>query len=384
MLRWALAAVSVAATRYRAAVRVLVDALAARTGGGLTYLRSLLPHAAQADPELELLVAVSASNALGDLHGTAVEVAGVETVGRRVLWEQTRLESLARDVEADVIFAPSEIAPLRGEIPVILGFQNPNLFAPTLERDVRQYARLRLLRFAANLAARRADALVFVSEPFRRLAESRLPSTEAPRHTVTIWIDPSFTPKGSFGRFDALRPYLLSVSDVYRYKSLPVAIDAFAQLAQVHGDLRLLLAGRVVNHGASRRIDERIRAHRLEDRVIRLDSVPFEEMPQLYRGAMCFVFPSLLESLGLPPLEALACGVPVVAARASVMPELLGGAASYFAPGDPSDAARRVDEALGTAPPPAAAEVLFRHDALGSGAALAGVFRQTVARRSLR
>jgi glycosyltransferase involved in cell wall biosynthesis len=373
--------VSVAPTRYGAAVRVLVDALAARTGGGLTYLRSVLPRAADADPELELVVVVAGSETVSLVrNGTVVEVVGAKNVARRLLWEQTRLDSVARDVEADVIFSPSEVAPLRSSTPVVLGFQNPNLFEPRLERDVRQYARLRLLRVAADLSTRRADALVFVSEPFRRRVEPRLPSTSAPRRTVTVGIDPSFGPEGGAGRFDTFRPYLLSVSDVYRYKSLPIAVDAYAQLAQDQRDLHLVLAGRVVNRAASRQIDERIRAHRLGDRVIRLDAVPFDEMPQLYRGASCFIFPSVLESLGLPPLEALACGVPVVAARASVIPELLGDAASYFAPGDAHDAARRVVEALGKPPPPAAAEVLARHDPAASGATLAGVFREAAGR----
>lgn len=358
-------------------MRILVDALAARTGGGLTYLRALLPHAAAVDPQLELVVAVARPGMLGGAEaGRVVEIVAADSLPRRLLWEQTRLSALARDVDADVIFSPSEIAPLNATVPVVLGFQNPNLFQPTLEQDVRQYVRLRALLAAARISAHRARVLVFVSDAFRRLAEPKLPRTAAPRRTVTVGIDRAFSPGSSAGRFEALRPYLLSVSDVYRYKSLPVAVDAFAALARQQPELRLLLAGRPLNAAESTRLDERIRVHGLRERVVRLGHVPFEEMPDLYRGADCFVFPSILESLGLPPLEALACGAPVVAARASVMPDLLGGAAAFFPPGDAAAAAAAVARVSAGERPDAAAvaAVLERHDPAAAGRALVDVF----------
>ena len=367
-------------------MRVVVDALAARTGGGLTYLRSLLPAALAADGELELTVVVSRPDVLSGLipqpRVTVVELPSAERLARRLAWEQTGLDALCRAVDADLLFAPSEIAPLRVSKPLLVGLQNPNLFAPDSRESPRQRARFRLLRAAARAAVRRADAVVFVSDAFRRAAEPLLPSTGAPRHTVTVGIDPRFEPAGGAGRFEALQPYVLCVSDVYAYKEIPVAVDAFARLAGDRADLRLVLAGSAAEARESARIDDRIARRGLGERVVRLGAVPYHEMPELYRGAACFIFPSVLESLGLPPLEALASGVPVVAARASVMPDVLDSAAMFFPPGDAVSAATLLDAALdgghaGEEIARARANVLARHDPQATGAALAAVLRST-------
>jgi glycosyltransferase involved in cell wall biosynthesis len=355
-----------------------VDALAARTGGGLTYLRSLLPAASAADPELELTVIAAHGDVLpSTARMTVLEVPTAAALGRRLVWEQTRLAAIARDLGADVIFAPSEIAPLRAGLPVVVGFQNPNLFVESQSAEpLRQRLRFRALLVAARASARRADALVFVSNGFRRVAEPRLPRTSAPRFTVTVGIDRRFTSVGGAGRFESLRPYVLCVADVYAYKALPVAVEAFALLAARRPELRLVLAGRRVEEPESARVDARIRERGLADRVTRLDSVPYEEMPALYRGAACFLFPSLVESLGLPPLEALACGVPVVAASASVLPDVLDDAALFFPPGDAGAAAEAVERALTEEQDAAAvASLLARHDPAVTGSALAEVFR---------
>jgi glycosyltransferase involved in cell wall biosynthesis len=236
-----------------------------------------------------------------------------------------------------------------------------------------------VLRAAARASVRRADAVVFVSDAFRGVAEPHLPASSARRHTVTVGIDARFSPDGGADRFEAFRPYVLAVSDVYRYKSLPLAVDAFAALAHERPSLRLVLAGRAQDAVESARIDERIEHHALQHRVLRLGSVEHDEMPALYRGASCFVFPSTLESLGLPPLEALACGVPVVAAHASVMPDVLDGAAAFFAPGDAAAAVAALRGALdgGGQDAQARRDVLARHDPAVVGAALAAVFRET-------
>jgi alpha-1,3-rhamnosyl/mannosyltransferase len=77
-----------------------------------------------------------------------------------------------------------------------------------------------------------------------------------------------------------------------------------------------------------------------------LDSVPEAELPSLYSGASAFVFPSLYEGFGLPVLEAMACGTPVVCSRSSSLPEVVGDAAILFDPMNVSDIARSLDNLL--------------------------------------
>ena len=78
-----------------------------------------------------------------------------------------------------------------------------------------------------------------------------------------------------------------------------------------------------------------------------LGHVPDEDLPGLYAGAQCFVLPSLYEGFGLPCLEAMACGTPVVASNAGALPETCGGAALLVDPRDPAAIADAVEQAIG-------------------------------------
>jgi glycosyltransferase involved in cell wall biosynthesis len=336
-------------------MRVLVNGLSARTGGGLTYLASLLDAALAADAELRLELVLPGRDgplvSLGVHDRVQIHAPFARPVPlpARLLWEQTRLPSLARRSGADVLFAPAELAPIRSPVPVVVGFQNPNLYARPCPFPFAQRCRLDALLHAARLSARNAAALVFVSEPFQREALAVLGVSPARAYVVSPGIHRSFHETGGHGLFDALRPFILSVSDVYAYKNFPFLVSAFARLRETRPDLRLVIAGRPVHTDAAAAIRERIRELDLEPAVVLLGGVPLRDMPSLYRSAECFVFPSLLESYGFPPLEAMACGVPVACSNASVMPEVCGDAAAYFDPTDVEDCARTLGNLLADA-----------------------------------
>lgn len=335
-------------------MKVLVDALSARTGGGVTYLASLLEAALAADTELRLqLVLQGYEGPLASL-GTHERVEIHRPFNRalplpmRVVWEQSRLSTLARRSGAHVLFAPAELAPVSTTVPVVVGFQNPNLYSRPCPLSLVQRARLGALLKAARFSARRAAALVFVSEPFRREALAVLGVSPKRAHVVSPGIHRTFyeTPEEP-SPFEALRPFVLSVSDIYAYKNLPFLVSAFARVRETRPELRLVIAGRPVHADAAADLRQRVRKLGFDSGVVVLrGSVPFRDMPSLYRSAECFVFPSLLESFGFPPLEAMACGVPVACSNASVMPEICGDAAAYFDPTDVKDCARAMSDLL--------------------------------------
>ena len=117
-------------------------------------------------------------------------------------------------------------------------------------------------------------------------------------------------------------------------------MQAFA-LARLEG-VRLVFTGE-----ASKRFLELAQAHGVAEKITFLGLVPDSKLPALYRGALAFVFPSLYEGFGLPPLEAMACGTPVVASDRTAIPEVVGDAALLVDPYDPemlAQALRRVVE----------------------------------------
>jgi len=136
------------------------------------------------------------------------------------------------------------------------------------------------------------------------------------------------------------KPYLLYVGNAYPHKNLERLILAFEKLSK-EMTLKLILVGEIDYF--YRRLKKQF-AH-LEN-VILTDFVSDEEMAALYQNASCYVFPSLCEGFGLPPLEAMAAGLPVVSSSSTCLPEVLGRAAAYFNPKDTEEIAQRIKQVL--------------------------------------
>lgn len=132
------------------------------------------------------------------------------------------------------------------------------------------------------------------------------------------------------------RPFVLYVGSAYPHKNLDRLLQAFREFrSSAHGDWRLILVG-----GRDYFYD-RLRAEAadqgLDQNVHFFGRATDEELNTLYEKASLYVFPSLCEGFGLPPLEAMSHDLPVIAARSSCLPEVLGPAAEWFDPRDPSD-----------------------------------------------
>lgn len=141
-------------------------------------------------------------------------------------------------------------------------------------------------------------------------------------------------------------PYIMYTGGLDFRKNIPALIKAFAELVRTGDDHALVLVG---EYGSNRRyypdIDTMVTELGLTDRVMRLAGVTDREMKTLYTHADLFVFPSLFEGFGIPPLEAMACGTPVVCSSATSLPEVVGDAAELFDPSSVSEltaAMRRV------------------------------------------
>ncbi len=122
------------------------------------------------------------------------------------------------------------------------------------------------------------------------------------------------------------RPYILTLATLEPRKNHCRLIEAFHQLRQKHPNLdcRMVLVG--AKGWLYEPIFETVRRLGLEEHVLWLNYVPFEDIPALLNGAEVFVYPSLYEGFGLPPLEAMACGTPVIASNTTSLPEVIGDA----------------------------------------------------------
>ena len=205
------------------------------------------------------------------------------------------------------------------------------LFPETVPKKYSLYMRL-----MTRLAARSADRIIAVSHATKTDLVQILGVPPAKIAVIHEAVGPEFACVPSreaveavVRRYGLRPPYCLFVGNLEPRKNLPSLIEAFAQarrrLAPAGFSPQLVLAGtRAWLHAG---IFRAVETHGLGAAVVFTDYVPLADLPALYAGATCFVFPSLYEGFGLPVLEAMAAGAPVVAARAGSIPEVAGDAA---------------------------------------------------------
>lgn len=144
---------------------------------------------------------------------------------------------------------------------------------------------------------------------------------------------------------DLKKPYLLYVGQWRPHKNLVRLVYAFKILKDKYGfDGKLVLPGKEIP--TWRDVSKTIKKLELENDIIRPGFIDEKNLVYWYNGAEVFVFPSLQEGFGIPPLEAMASGTPVVAAEASCIPEVLGNAAYYFDPYSIDDMAKAIGKVL--------------------------------------
>jgi glycosyltransferase involved in cell wall biosynthesis len=212
----------------------------------------------------------------------------------------------------------------------------------------RLYLTLMMPRFLA-----RADRVIAVSEASRRdaLRFYRL----NPEKVVVIpeGVEPRFRPEPDPARLAAVRQkyalperFILCVGTIEPRKNLPTLLEAYAALRPHHPRLGLVLAGG--KGWLYQSFFERLQSLGLETqtRVTLTGYVPDDDLPALINCAEVFAFPSVFEGFGLPPLEAMACGVPVVCSNASSLPEVVSDAGISLPPADPRAWAEALDRLL--------------------------------------
>jgi glycosyltransferase involved in cell wall biosynthesis len=196
-----------------------------------------------------------------------------------------------------------------------------------------------VFRTTVPRSARRASRVIVVSELTKR---DLIELSGVPAERITV------VPNGVSDRFRADgpeangQPYALVVGSLERRKDPLTAVEGFALLGSE--ELRLVFAGPDRGDGAAARAAAEQQG--IAQRVEFKGHVSDEELAALYRGAACLVFPSRDEGFGLPLLEAMASGVPVVATRAGALPEIAGDAAILVEPGNPAELAGGIERAL--------------------------------------
>lgn len=235
---------------------------------------------------------------------------------------------LARAIEksdATVYFSPSYMPPLWSKIKFVFTIHDLN----HIDRpENSSFLKKLYYRLFLKSGCRRAAKVLTVSEFSRGriLAWSGLP----PDRVVNVGngVDPVYSPVG-----DVYAPgyrYFLCVSNRRGHKNEAGLLRAFASV-RLANDVKLILTG-----NPTPEIEAILQAEALASSVVFTGLVPEEQLPALYRGAIALVFPSFYEGFGLPVVEAMACGAPVITSNVTSLPEVAGGAALLVDPNSTS------------------------------------------------
>jgi glycosyltransferase involved in cell wall biosynthesis len=348
--------------------RVLVDATAvpARlTGAGVYAARVLAALAGRDDLEVAAFCAPGSSAVLA-APGLRLRPVAAAGAGRpaRIAWTQVLAGRAARAAGADLLHGVHYELPLAARLAQVVTVHDLTLVT---HPEWHEAAKVRYFGWAMRRAVARATRVLCVSATTARDLAERL---EVPADRVDV------TPLGTDlrpappDRVEAVRrrlgldgPYLLGLGTVEPRKDLPTLVRAFAALA---GELphRLVLAG--LAGWGSGALAAAVAASGVADRVLVAGYVPEADKAALLSGADVFVYPSRYEGFGLPVLEAMACGAPVVTTTGGSLPEVAGDAAALVEPGD--------DHALAAALAKLAGDPAAREDAAARGRRRADAF----------
>lgn len=322
-----------------------------RRAGISHYVEQTLAHLGQIDRANRYSVYTTRGLGAGELGlppNFRVLPSRLPTINPRVRipWEQLLAPLLLRRSGADLFHGVHSVVPLACPVPSVVTVHDLAFirFTETFRAYNRAY-----LDFATRVSVRRAARVLVVSEHTRREVVGLL---GVPAERVVVTPNAArehFRPpeRGTLERFRAARglpeQFILYVGTLEPRKNLTTLLEAYAELARDH-ELPLIVGG-----GKGWLYDavfQRLEQLGLRERVRFVGYLDEEELPLWYAAATVFVFPSLYEGFGMPPLEAMACGTPVITSNSSSLPEVVGDAGITIPPHDPAGFAEALDRVL--------------------------------------
>ena len=311
-----------------------------RAAGINWYIHNLLCHLPDADPELRY-TAYTHEPRFSSRQGLQVRRPAWSTAGPmgRIAWEQLVAPLDLRRDGIDLLHAMAFVAPVLGPCPTVVTVLDLSfLFYPDAFKAFKRI----YLRLMTRFSVRRAQRVIAISESTRQDVVTHLGVPADRVQTVPCGVDARFEPLDqeqvqAFRRQKKLpERFILFLGTIQPRKNLTALVDAFDRLLRAKApgtsDLHLVVAG--AKGWFYEQVFAHVEALALSDRVHFVGYVPEDDKVLWYNAAQCFCYPSLYEGFGLPPLEAMACGIPVVTSNVSSLPEVVGDAGITVSPSD--------------------------------------------------
>jgi glycosyltransferase involved in cell wall biosynthesis len=336
--------------------RIVIDTRHIRDFGIGTYIRNVIRGLAKLDPDNHYIL-VSRHDDTEELSGlpSSFEIAIYDRPESEPL-DQVAFPLFLRRLGADLYHIPLNVVPLFMPKPYVVTVHD--MSSLLFEELPPRQRRFRLYQFRRGLE--RAARVIAVSNATRRDIQDLFGTPAEKTRQIYNAPDPKFLEDGPdplagerqliLERYQIHYPFLLYAGTIRPQKNIPRLVEAFAVLRgqledfPAYKDLRLIIIGdEISRHPAVR---QTVIQTRMQQVVRFLGFVPFDTLRTFYGAAAAFVFPSLYEGFGLPPLEAMASGTPVVTSNISSLPEVVGDAAVLVNPENVFEIAKGIREVL--------------------------------------
>lgn len=329
-------------------------------GGGLgRYIQQLITHLANIDQENEYILFLRKSN-WDEFEETLKFKKVLADYQWYSLEEQLKMPQKIKEANVDLMHFPHFNVPLMNKAPFVVTIHDLIL----LEHPTKRASKLGPLTYAAkhagykkviSQALNRSRAVIVPSEYTKQSILKYFPRTDESKIKVVyeglsrLGQEDSEDPEKDSEFLRELKikkPFIMYVGNSYPHKNLETLVKSFARVLDVKPDLQLVLVGQ--RNYFSERVEKETLGLGLKvpEEVNFTGFVEDRDLAKLYRQASLYVFPSLCEGFGLPPLEAMAAGLPVASSNSSCLPEVLGSAAIYFNPKDEQDITNVILEGL--------------------------------------
>ncbi|HVP79584.1 MAG TPA: glycosyltransferase family 1 protein [Thermodesulfobacteriota bacterium] len=356
-------------------MKVLINAPSAGLGGALTYIENVLrelPGVASPGDRFFVVVPPSLLSSLKSLidreRVELIPYPSRQTSGlRRLYFDNRTIPQIAREKKVDALFSFTGFGTLRSPCPQILLIHNATYFCPVFQRRYKEInaplRSTRLRHWISLLSIRTADIAVFPSEAMRQLVNAHVSIP----HTRTVVLHHGFS-SHSFFKNAVAKPeiaekmekwrsegykILLNVSHYAVHKNFETLIEALPSVMASGMKIKFVctLSDRLLEDGSlyAKHYESLLARQRelgISNTVAHAGHFEHGQIHHLYEGADVFIFPSFTESFGLPLVEAMSCGLPVVASDTAVNREICGEAAIYFDTFDAASCASALEKTL--------------------------------------
>ena len=322
---------------------IVINGIHAKSGGGVTYLKKMLPLFVERDDiKVHLFLHASQIETFYPFPDRALVTTFNFSLNpiKSLFWEQFNLPLIARAMGADVVYSPANFGPVFARNHVALLRNAVSVIRLTSSIKIAMY--WGLLWFATTVTFLSSKRVIAVSKYASRTLTIGIPKVLKKKLSI---IHHGVTHSEEYGTMSERSPnLLLAVSDIYVQKNYINLIKAMAILVKKHPELELKIVGRKIDKPYTKNIEQLVEQYGLSAHIKLLGHMPHNDLTALYQKCRIFVFPSLIETFGNPLVEAMVAGAPIACSNTSAMPEIVGEAGFTFNPLSPDSISDAVSQ----------------------------------------